>query len=168
MFLCVLRVFIVLVDFRLHCVTTVTHFIRRSQGWSLRSGRDPGRVAPKTVLFRGNSNPLQFLQLQPKRETSSSSLRYRLEKSFILSLPNRLCDYQLICIWNKRPRQRDKWHLRDPCTGKIGQLRDGPLEKWWGGRWGIFTLPEFFLEPFPMQEFFFFFGYSLMYEFYFF
>ena len=83
------RVFIVLVDFRLHCVTTVTPFKRRSQGWSLRSGRDPGRVAPKTVLFRGNSNPLQLFQLQPKKETSSSSLRYRLEKSFILSLPNR-------------------------------------------------------------------------------
>ena len=83
------RVFIVLVDFRLHCVTTVTPFIRRSQGWSLRSGRDPGRVAPKTVLFRGNSNPLQLFQLQPKKETSSSSLHYRLEKSFILSLPNR-------------------------------------------------------------------------------
>ena len=66
------REFIVLVDFRLHCVTTVTPFIRRSQGWSLRSGRDPGRVAPKTVLFRGNSNPLQFFQLQPKKETSSS------------------------------------------------------------------------------------------------
>ena len=83
------RVFIVLVDFRLHCVTTVTPFIRRSQGWSLRSGRDPGRVTPKTVLFRGNSNPLQFFQLQPKKETSSSSLHYQLKKSFILSLPNR-------------------------------------------------------------------------------
>ena len=83
------RVFIVLVDFRLHCVTTVTPFIGRSQGWSLRSGRDPGRVAPNTVLFRGNWNPLQFFQLQPKKETSSSSLCYRLEKSFVLSLPNR-------------------------------------------------------------------------------
>ena len=59
----------------------VTSFIRRSQGWSLRSGRDPGRVAPETVLFRGNSNPLQFFQLQPKKETSSSSLRYRLEEA---------------------------------------------------------------------------------------
>ena len=82
------HVFSILVDFRLHCVTTVTPFIRRSQGWSLRSGRDPGQVAPKTDLFRGNSNPLQFFQLQPKKLTSSS-LRYRLEKSFILFLPNR-------------------------------------------------------------------------------
>ena len=93
------RVFIVLIDFRLHCVlTTVTPFIRRSQGWSLRSGRDPGRVTPKTVLFRGNSNPLQFFQLQAKKEISSSSLHYRLEKSFILSLPN-----QTICAVLRGP-----------------------------------------------------------------
>ena len=31
-------------------------------------------------------------------------------------------------------------------------VRDGPLEKWWGG--GIFSLPKFFFGPFPVQEFF--------------
>ena len=86
-------------------------------GWSLRSCWDPGRVTPKTILFRGNLNLLQCFQLQPKKETSSSSLRYQLEKSFILSLPNRTTKYHrpVNCrkvvvpkvkeeIWSKLPR----------------------------------------------------------------
>ena len=34
-------------------------------------------------------------------------------------------------------------------------FRDGPLEKWWGGGWGIFGSQEFFFRSLLMHEFFF-------------
>ena len=40
-------------------------------------------------FFRRNSNPLQTFQLQPKKETSSSSLGDQLEKRSIISPSNR-------------------------------------------------------------------------------
>ena len=51
--------------------------------------RGPGPVAKKCRFFRRNSNPLQIFQLQPKKETSSSSLGDRLEKKSIISPSNR-------------------------------------------------------------------------------
>ena len=79
--------------------------------------RGPGPVATRMPFFRWNSNPLQTFQLQPKRETSSSSLGDQLEKRSIISpiksshlcrtsrhvwLSSSACDhcsaYQLICI----------------------------------------------------------------------
>ena len=69
-------------------------------------------------FFHRNSNPLQIFQLQPKKETSSSSLGDRREKKSTISSSNRAicagirgtsgfrpvpvtticCAYQLICI----------------------------------------------------------------------
>ena len=61
--------FFVLLFFWIYCVTTVTPFIERSEGWPLRSSR-----VLECRFFGRNSIPLQIFQLQPKRETSSSSL----------------------------------------------------------------------------------------------
>ena len=103
--------------FWLYCVTTVTPFMERSEGWSLRSVRVPDQSQQECRFFRRNSNPLQTFQLQPKRETSSSSLEDQLEKRSIISPSNRAicaglrgtsgfsssacdhcCTYQLICF----------------------------------------------------------------------
>ena len=104
--------------FWLYCVTTVTPFIERSEGWSLRSVGVLDQSQQECRFFRRNSNPLQIFQLQPKKETSSSSLGDRLEKKSIISPSNRAicaglrgtsgfrpvpvttvcCAYQLICI----------------------------------------------------------------------
>ena len=75
--------------FWLYCVTTVTPFIERSEGWSLRSVGVLDQSQQECRFFRRNSNPLQIFQLQPKRETSSSSLGDRLEKRSIISPSNR-------------------------------------------------------------------------------
>ena len=109
--------FVVLLFFWLYCVTTVTPFIERSEGWSLRSLGVLDQSHQECRFLRRNSNPLQIFQLRPKRETSSSSLGDRLEKRSIISLLNRAicaglrgtsgfptsacghsCAYQLICI----------------------------------------------------------------------
>ena len=110
--------FVVLLFFCLYCVTAVTPFIERSEGWSLRSGRVLDQSQQKCRFFRRNSNPLQIFQLQPKKETSSSFLGDRLAKKSIISPSNRAicaglrgtsgfrpvpvttvcCAYQLICI----------------------------------------------------------------------
>ena len=74
--------------FWLYCITTVTSFIRRSQGWSLRSGRVLDQSQQKCRFFVEIRVCCKFFQLQPKRETSFSSLRDRLEKSFIISPSN--------------------------------------------------------------------------------
>ena len=102
--------------FWLYCVTTVTPFIERSEGWSLRSVGVLDQSQQECRFFRRNSNPLQIFQLRPKRETSSSSLGDRLEnihnfpiKSSHLCRTSRhvwlsssacdhCCAYQLICI----------------------------------------------------------------------
>ena len=103
--------------FWLYCITTVTPFIERSEGWSLRSVGVLDQSQQECRFFRRNSNPLQIFQLRPKRETSSSSLGDRLEKRSIISPLNRAicaglrgtsgfrpvpvahcCAYQLICI----------------------------------------------------------------------
>ena len=81
--------FVVLLFFWLYCVTAVTPFIERSEGWSLRSGRVLDQSQQECHFFRRNSNPLQIFQLQPKGKTSSSSLGDRLEKRFIISSSNR-------------------------------------------------------------------------------
>ena len=81
--------FVVLLFFWLYCVTTVTPFIERSEGWSLPSVGVLDQSPKKCRFFRRNSNPLQIFQLQPKKETSSSSLGDRLEKKSIISPSNR-------------------------------------------------------------------------------
>ena len=78
--------------FWLYYVTTVTPFIsfrntlERSE---LRSVGVLDQSQQECRFFRRNSNPLQIFQLQPKKETSSSSLRDRLEKKSIISPSNR-------------------------------------------------------------------------------
>ena len=103
--------------FWLYCVTTVTPFMERNEGWSLRSVGVLDQSQQECRFFRRNSNPLQTFQLQPKRETSSSSLEDQLEKRSIISPSNRAicaglrgtsgfsssacdhcCAYQLICF----------------------------------------------------------------------
>ena len=81
--------FVVLLFFWLYCVTAVTPFIERSEGWSLRSGRVLDQSQQKCRFFRRNSNPFQIFQLQSKREASSSSLGDRLEKRTTTSPSNR-------------------------------------------------------------------------------
>ena len=81
--------FVVLLFFWLYCVTTVTPFIERSEGWSLRSVGVLDQSQQECRFFRRNSNPLQIFQLRPKRETSFSSLGDRLEKRSIISPLNR-------------------------------------------------------------------------------
>ena len=81
--------FVVLLFFWLYCVTTVTPFIERSEGWSLPSVGVLDQSLKKCRFFRRNSNPLQIFQLQPKKETCSSSLRDRLKKKSIISSSNR-------------------------------------------------------------------------------
>ena len=80
--------FSVLLVFGLYCVTTVTPFIERSERWSLRCGRVLDQSQQECRFFRRNSNLLQFFQLQPKRETSSSSPGERLEKRSIMAKIN--------------------------------------------------------------------------------
>ena len=75
--------------FWLYCVTTVTPFIERSEGWSLRSVGVLDQPQQECRFFRRNSSPLQTSQLQPKRETSSSSLGDHLVKRSIISPSNR-------------------------------------------------------------------------------
>ena len=70
-------------------VTVVTPFIERSEGCSLRSVGVLDQSQQECRFFRRNSNPLQTFQLQPKRETSSSSLEDQLEKRSIISPSNR-------------------------------------------------------------------------------
>ena len=102
--------------FGLNCTTTVTPFIRRSQGWSFRSGRVLDQSQQKCRFFAEIQVCCKCFQPQPKKETSFSSLRDRLEKSIIISWSNlnhlcrtsshvwlsssvcdRCCAYQLIC-----------------------------------------------------------------------
>ena len=79
--------------FRLYCVTTVTPFIRRSQGWSLRSGRVLTSRNKNAVFFAEIQICCNLFQLHPKRETSSSSLGDRLERRSIITPSNRaICD----------------------------------------------------------------------------
>ena len=84
-FWCLIVVYCV---FWLYCVTTVTPFIERSEGWSLRSVGVLDQSQQECRFFRRNSNPLQTFQLQPKRETSSSSLGDQLKKRSIISPSN--------------------------------------------------------------------------------
>ena len=69
--------------FLLYCITTVTPFIK-----SLRSGRVLDQSQKKCRFFAEIKVCCKFFQLQPKRETSFSSLRDRLEKSVIISPSN--------------------------------------------------------------------------------
>ena len=73
--------------FWLYCVTTVTPFIERSEGWSLRSVGVLDQSQQECRFFR--RTPQQTFQLQPKRETSSCSLGDQLEKRSIISPSNR-------------------------------------------------------------------------------
>ena len=70
-FWCLIVVYLL---FWLYCVTTVTPFIERSEGWSVRSVRVLDQSQQECHFFCRNSNPLQTFHLQPKRETFSSSL----------------------------------------------------------------------------------------------
>ena len=67
-----------------HCYS----FIRRSQGWSLRSGNVLDQSQQKCLFFAEIQVRCKCFQLQPKRKTSFSSLRDWLEKSFIISPSN--------------------------------------------------------------------------------
>ena len=49
--------------FWLYCVTTVTPFIERSEGWSVRSVRVLDQSQQECRFFRRNTNPLQTFQL---------------------------------------------------------------------------------------------------------
>ena len=75
--------------FWLYCVTTVTPFKERSEGWSLRSVGVLDQLQQECRFFDRNSNPLQIFQLRPRKETSSSPLGDRLEKRSIISPLNR-------------------------------------------------------------------------------
>ena len=67
---------------RNHCYSSV---IERSEGWSLWSVGVLDQSQEDCRFFSRNSNQLQIFQIQPKRETSSSSLGDRLEKRSIIS-----------------------------------------------------------------------------------
>ena len=116
--------------FWLYCVTTVTPFIERSEGWSLGSvdGVLDQSQQECRFFFCRNTNPLRTFQLQPKRKTSSSSLEDQLEKRSIISLQiepfvpdfeTRLAFVQ--CLWplSRLPTNLnyDNWHLHDRCQG---------------------------------------------------
>ena len=58
------------------------------QGWSLRSGRVLDQSQQKCRFSAEIQVWCKFFRLQPERETSFSSLRDRLEKSFIISPSN--------------------------------------------------------------------------------
>ena len=78
----------IIIIFWLYCKTTVTLFIRRGQGWSLWSGRVLDQSQQKCRFFAEIQVCCKLFQLQPKWETYFSSLRDRLEKSFIISPAN--------------------------------------------------------------------------------
>ena len=67
-----------------HCYS----FIRRSQGWSPGSGKALDQSQQKCSFFAEIQFCCKFFQLQSKRENSFSSLRERIEKSFIISPSN--------------------------------------------------------------------------------
>ena len=102
--------------FRFNCITTVTPFIRQSQGWSLRSDRVLDQSQQKCLFFR-NLNPLQFFSALAQEGNlpflSERSARKKLQHfSFKLnccvrlqgpiwlssSACGRLCANQLICF----------------------------------------------------------------------
>ena len=108
--------------FWLYCVTTITPFIERGEGWSLRSVGVLDQSQQECRFFRRNSNPLQTFQIQLTRETSSSSLGDRLEKRSIISSLNRkpaefLCPGYFLGD-ARRARSRDgirfKWYYVMP------------------------------------------------------
>ena len=71
-FWCLLVLFLV---FWLYCITTVTPFKRRSQGWSFLSGcRVLDQSQQKCRFLAEIQIHCKVFQLQPKRETSFSSL----------------------------------------------------------------------------------------------
>ena len=108
--------FVVLLDFWLYCVTTVTPFIRRSQGWSLRSrrvltSRNKNAVfLPKFKSAAIFSAPAQegnlfFLSGRSARKkihnfSIKSSHLCRTSRHFWLSSSacDQCCVHQLICI----------------------------------------------------------------------
>ena len=63
----------------------------------------PGPVTTRIPFFRWNTNPLQIFQLQPKRETSCSSLGDRIEKRSIISRSNRVICAGLLGTFGFRP-----------------------------------------------------------------
>ena len=72
-FWCLLVLFLF---FWLYCITTVTPFKRRSQGWSFLSGcRVLDQSQQKCRFFAEIQIHCKFFQLQPERETSFSSLK---------------------------------------------------------------------------------------------
>ena len=75
--------------FRLYCVTTVTPFIRRSQGWSLRSGRVLTSRHKNAVFFRRNSNLLQFFSA-PSQEGNLFFLSGRSARKKIYNYPHQI------------------------------------------------------------------------------
>ena len=79
--------FVLLFFLGVYCITTVTPFIRRMKSRLVTSiWQGHGPVATKMPLFCRNLQVCcKFFRLQPKRETSFSSLRDRLKKSFIIS-----------------------------------------------------------------------------------
>ena len=69
------RLLVLFLFFWLYCITTVTPFNRRSQGWSFLSGcRVLDQSQQKCRFFAEIQIHCKFFQLQPKRETSFSSL----------------------------------------------------------------------------------------------
>ena len=80
------RLLVVVLVFWLYCINTVTPFIRRSEGWSFRSGRVLDQSQQKCRFFAEIQIRCKVFQFQP----SSYSLGDRLDKSFIISSSNRV------------------------------------------------------------------------------
>ena len=90
--------------FWLYCITTVTPFIRQSQGWSLWSGRVLHQSQQKCRFFRRNSSRLQIFPA-PIHEGNllfPIKLNHLCWTSRHVWLSSSACDhccaYQLICI----------------------------------------------------------------------
>ena len=56
--------------FWLYCVTTVTPFIERSEGWSLRSVRVLDQSQQECRFFRRNSNPTESAPAKQKKKNT--------------------------------------------------------------------------------------------------
>ena len=103
-------------------------FIERSEGWSLRSGGVLDQSQQECRFFHRNSNPLQIFQLQPKRETSSSSLGDQLEKRFAHQKEPFVPDFEarlafVQCPWPllhlPTNLHYDNSHLHDGCKHSL-------------------------------------------------
>ena len=120
---CRFTVFCFVLFFWVYCITDCysLHMTRSRLLTSI--WQSPGPVATKMPLFRRNSSLLQIcFQLQPKRETSFSSLRDRFEKSFRL--------FNTLDFLTRNSRCWDQWtHLS--WQWSIWSVIDTDCWRWW-------------------------------------